>query len=145
MMNKWALFKKKKKHKHKQNPKEQTSKQKTPCKNKLTEKNPNNTKKNPPIITYQLAAGIDFCEKYLEISKWESGSFFSGLRQGHIKFLLSNPEKHIKRDLGRLNSLQITFNLYASSDRGCALHIGSHLREVAISKVFQYCERFSAN
>lgn len=108
-------------------------------------KEPQQYQKTPPIITYQLAAGINFCEKYLEISKWESGSFFSGLRQGHIKFLLSNPEKHFKRDLGRLNSLQITFNLCASSDRGCALHIGSHLREVAISKVFQYCERFSAN
>lgn len=45
---------------------------------------------------------------------WESHSLFFNLI---IKFLLSNPEKHFTKYLGRLKSLQIIFSIYASSDR----------------------------
>lgn len=84
--------------------KSKTNKQKKkPRKNKLTEKKTPTTEKKPPHN--HLAAGMDFCEIFLEISKRGSDALFFNFRQGHIKFLLSTPEKHFTRDLGRLNSL----------------------------------------
>lgn len=139
MLNKWVLFQKTK-QKNQKNP----NQPKKAHKNKLTEKTQQD-KKPHTIIIYHLAAGIYFYEIFLEISKWESDYLLLILIQRRIKFLLSKPEKKFRRDLRRLNSLQITFNMYAISDRGFALHTGLHLCQEAISKVFQHYEKFCAN